>query len=283
LIEDIFLTYANHPLKENPQVLSEIVTEFENSGIIIYPWLLPDLNKIEEHFVTFAECNDLDQAEKIYRETKFSEPKRGHEFKIAFESVFGFRYGYCENECPDRWRRDVLGSERFAGPERLRCYECDRLFFRNLLADIVEGEEYKNVSGLESLLLFSRSNLTTELEIVENQSNSPFKQSLRETYSFSDLTISAFGNKDDKRTFRRIFLESFVAHALAQFLINNDRTRLKQCPECGNFFISSHRNRKFCSTKHKNAFNNRKNIASGKMREYKRKKRREGAKESYYG
>jgi hypothetical protein len=64
----------------------------------------------------------------------------------------------------------------------------------------------------------------------------------------------------------------------------NNRARIKKCEECGNFYISQRLTpSRFCSTKCRLAFHNRKRIESGDNRKYKEKKRKEGAKASYYG
>jgi hypothetical protein len=60
--------------------------------------------------------------------------------------------------------------------------------------------------------------------------------------------------------------------------------RFHICKNCEKYFISkTKRKAKFCSKECHNKWHNRKRIESGEAREYKRKKRMEGAKESYYG
>lgn len=63
---------------------------------------------------------------------------------------------------------------------------------------------------------------------------------------------------------------------------------LKKCSKCKQFFFRKTlkvelSGNHFCSDKCRLAFHNEKNIKSGKHAEYKRQKRKEGAKESYYG
>jgi hypothetical protein len=58
-----------------------------------------------------------------------------------------------------------------------------------------------------------------------------------------------------------------------------------KCETCKAFYIPKRRSptKRFCSTKCKQDWHNRKRIESGEHREYKRRKRKEGAPESYYG
>jgi hypothetical protein len=66
-----------------------------------------------------------------------------------------------------------------------------------------------------------------------------------------------------------------------------NRQRIGKCDECLNFFIKARINSKqkqrFCSTKCRLALHNRERIQAGSNREYKAKKRKDGAKASYYG
>ena len=60
---------------------------------------------------------------------------------------------------------------------------------------------------------------------------------------------------------------------------------IRQCDECEKYFISKTvRKQRFCpGNKCRMSYHNRKRIRSGEAKEYKRKKRKEGARESYYG
>lgn len=66
--------------------------------------------------------------------------------------------------------------------------------------------------------------------------------------------------------------------------VPENKKRLKSCQECQKFYISKTlRESKFCSDHCRLKYHNRQRIESGENAEYKRQKRREGAKESYYG
>jgi hypothetical protein len=77
-----------------------------------------------------------------------------------------------------------------------------------------------------------------------------------------------------------------LVFCLVEFLKANEtnRKRVRKCEECKKFYIAKTiRPSRFCSNECRLAFHNREGIQSGKNREYKRKKREEGAKASYYG
>jgi hypothetical protein len=78
---------------------------------------------------------------------------------------------------------------------------------------------------------------------------------------------------------------SAINHFFVEFLKTyNNINRFHCCKYCDKYFISNtKRKAKFCSKKCRQDWNNTKRIQSGEHREYKRKKRLEGAKESYYG
>lgn len=66
---------------------------------------------------------------------------------------------------------------------------------------------------------------------------------------------------------------------------HGNHSLFRLCDFCGRYFISStKRKTRFCpEDKCRQTWHNRKRIETGEAKEYKRKKRKEGAKESYYG
>ena len=279
-IEDIFLTYANHPLRNNPEKVYEMFKEFKSLNIemdSVTDSLIRDVNK---HFVTFVKCNDLKTAQEIQKKTKFMDRWNTRAFQMAFEGVYGYRGGYCEKECPwsfETKRKAMLGEKHFVGPERLYCYECDQLFFRDMLTGIVEGKEYSTIAGGELKALMVNAYFAITKRIV------PFGQSLKEVLVFYPKR-SLYNETSDRGRFAFLYLHEIVAFSLTEFLVNSDRRKLKFCEECNNFYISQTiRPSRFCSDKCRLAWHNRKRIESGQAKEYKKMKRTEGAKASYYG
>lgn len=76
-----------------------------------------------------------------------------------------------------------------------------------------------------------------------------------------------------------------VAYLVIRFFkIQKNRQLIHQCHECKKYFIAKTlRKQMYCQDKCRLDWHNRERIESGEHAEYKRKKRRDGAKESYYG
>ncbi|MFC1880960.1 hypothetical protein ACFL2S_05605 [Thermodesulfobacteriota bacterium] len=88
-------------------------------------------------------------------------------------------------------------------------------------------------------------------------------------------------NVDWPRPYHAVILYFFF-----EFLkISENKKLIHKCDECEKFFISkTARKQRFCpGNKCRLSYHNRKRIRSGEAKEYKRKKRKEGAKGSYYG
>jgi hypothetical protein len=283
-IENIFLTYANYPLRENPDKLFKILEKLKNLKFFYFfegAW--PSYQEIIRHFIMLVKTDDQKRAEKIYK-------YKSSNFKIAFEAIYGYRDGFCEKRCPKRWRKSIFGSERFVGPGRLKCYECDRLYFRYLLTGIARRKEYSEIGpddfpllGLVEYLMNAHRNIEKFVEPVTTSKESGFEEGLTERFTLIPRNLKS-NHGSYRENFSSIFFDSSVAFSLAEFLLHKDRRRLKYCDECEKFFVSkSIRPSRFCSDKCRLAWHNLKRIESGEAREYKRKKRAEGAKESYYG
>lgn len=90
---------------------------------------------------------------------------------------------------------------------------------------------------------------------------------------------------------RRFYFEDALTYCVVKFFSNERNAKLvHKCenPECARFFVAKRvkqkgKGIKFCSTKCRLDVSNRRRIESGEHRDYKRKKRKEGAPESYYG
>jgi hypothetical protein len=78
---------------------------------------------------------------------------------------------------------------------------------------------------------------------------------------------------------------SAIYHFFVEFLKPfNNINRFHHCKNCNKYFISQTKRKAiFCSKKCRQDWHNKERIKSGEHAKYKRKKRMEGAKESYYG
>lgn len=247
MIQDIFLTYANHSLKDNPEILYGIFEEFTKS---LHEVFLPDkISDIIKEFAIFVKCDDLkiadDEFRRKVRRVKSLWDKNC--LKMAFNGVYGYRNGYCEEDCyKGLAKRDVLGKRRFRGPHRLKCYECEQLFFRHMLAEIADGKEYQDIAGgqLVHYLINAHTFIMVGADVVPASSDSLFKQDIKLAFSFAPRDI----DEPYTSSFSRIFLDSMVVYSLIEFLRRTDRRLLKQCPYCHAFFEASRINQARCKS-----------------------------------
>lgn len=113
MIQDIFLTYANYSLKENPKKLYEIFEKF--NALDIYIDRQYEIPNIIRHFIALLKSDDLRAAYEICRKAKLEEEPSSvkgfnppcepftfwntRDCKIAYEGIYGYRDGYCEDKC----------------------------------------------------------------------------------------------------------------------------------------------------------------------------------------
>jgi hypothetical protein len=243
MIEDIFLSYANYSLKDHPENLQKIFEEFKDSDIYFDRSTDASIKRIIGYFGTLAKCEKIQIAQDLRREMTFPRKREEMDFNIAFDGVFGYRNGYCERKCLDRTvKREVLGKKRFLGPGRLKCYECDQLYFRSLMDGIVEGLKYKDIGpcrDLETLILNAYGGLKKGIVIFAEKESTG--KELKEVVFFLQD-----GYELGDRNFSQLILGQFVAFSLTEFLLHNDRRKLKKCPFCHNFFIATDIKRKKC-------------------------------------
>jgi hypothetical protein len=148
----------------------------------------------------------------------------------------------------------------------------------SIMKCIIEGKSLKSNKDL-SRILFVYNEFEPHLKIKNDGSISREPSFFpEESFIIKDLFSSAY-KKFNNPAFRAI---SFL---LIKFLMLPNSTKLiHQCDECREIYISiTIKSRRFCSDKCRLSYHNRKRIESGEAKEYKRKKRMEGAKESYYG
>ena len=106
--------------------------------------------------------------------------------------------------------------------------------------------------------------------------------SIVEAPLFDDRYLSGARNRTQKY---KNYVLGTLLYSLGKFLISKENVKLiRKCMNCRKFYLAkTARPSKFCSSNCRLAWHNRKRIKSGEARKYKAKKRREGAKESYYG
>jgi hypothetical protein len=144
---------------------------------------------------------------------------------------------------------------------------------RDTLRQIVQGQHYREIVELPRLVNLYNNQKRSTLKI---RVNSLLKTPLIPSISYLSITSLHHWHSQ---------IYDDLAYCLLEFLeTRGNRDFIRICKECKEFFLMRRQdNQIFCNSKCRLAYHNRENIKSGKSREYKRAKRKEGAKESYYG
>ena len=148
--------------------------------------------------------------------------------------------------------------------------------FLSILSELLNGVKLKECSGIERILSAYNDNHIRSLVITgDNRLN-------REPVITED-TYLGLDTKD--HGFWETLLRQHLAYFFIEYLKSENSVQcLRQCKECNKFFVSkTKRPQKYCSDKCRLSHHNKKRIESGEHAAYKRKKRKEGARESYYG
>ena len=285
-IENIFLTYANHPLKEDPEIFHKLYELFRkskgNSDERFDESFDEDIRYIVDFFVKFVKCDGLEAAKKVavdeMKRIREEVPKLPwgnweigmNEFlRIGFEAVYNYRKGRRDSlrwRCECRNYDDIVFLFSDKELEELgerKCYECDQLYFRKVLSRIVAHGEYldssqidiseESIEGplsafmLRDFFRTSRRYINKNIDIVVLPPGSPFKTELQEVCTIDPAAWNASRVFPD-RSFYELFVHQIVGNSLVEFLLPNDRRKLKKCPYCEKFFIATDIRRERCYT-----------------------------------
>lgn len=244
-IESIFLAYANLSLRDNPENFYKIFEQVEHH----FPTSPNPLRvkAIVKGILTLAKYNDPGVID-TFRETsrKLLEFPAKHPFGVSCEAAYGYRDSYCEEKCIYRTkRREKFGKKLFSGPNRLKCYECEQLAFIHMLFDLVQGKEYSTI--LDFLGLLANRPLRTIVRTDWASEESPFKQKLTKVITLECGSLLGPGRDGNYKFAFQDFLNKFISYSLTEFLINNDRRKLKRCPVCNTFFLAGNIRKVHCS------------------------------------
>jgi hypothetical protein len=132
----------------------------------------------------------------------------------------------------------------------------------DLFSELVEKPDITKIDIITDYLIIYQDDCKSLIEISADGSINP------------GLEIDTIGG-----------VERLVAFCVVTFLqVRTVRGLLGRCIECSKFYFAKKMGRhNFCASKCRMKYHNRKRIESGEAAEYKKKKREEGAKESYYG
>ncbi len=259
----IFLTYANAHIEQG---LGGILQEMKKSKC---------LDKYQEYFdlpsyidvliKTNKTDYPLENKERLEKDIlnyladfyihrrEYSKYRNAEIQRFAIEVLSQAKRTGCDYEsgnikmsCSWRQFRQEIFDTQF-----LKCYECDHKYFEYLLTELSKGKEYSEIKYLDVIIIDYRPlNWNTQFRIVPDD-KPPFKEKI-------GLIHNDFLSERGERNYSipNIF-HGMVTDSLVNFLINDDRRKLKICEHCGNFYIKRRLNftQKYCSEKCRNAKN----------------------------
>jgi hypothetical protein len=261
-----FLAYANAPLKDNPQHFQKIFEQISSSrsaraeerdNITIDK---KEIDKIIEYIVDLSSITDpqvfLSQIKKHgyidYNGIDGYGAEFNEDLNYAVNAIAGGRERFYSGadksghafQCSFR-REDITG---YAGKNLceesflLKCYECHQFIFRDCLLQIIDGREYMEIQSFRAAQVWSEDTraIKTSRRITDRQRLSVLKTL---PSSFCEFANAHMGHRFHKFN---DFLSLLALSSLKEFLITNDRRKIKQCPYCKMFFTAKDRKRKKC-------------------------------------
>lgn len=237
--QPIFIKYANVPLKEDPRYLNQIAS-------LVYSYFsTPDEIKTTvalsiEFLEKFSAYRNPQEAEEYLKNLRLNSSSSALILESTFSYAHGYLEDYCNGMCPsnggiEKWK--ALGAIRLEGPDRLRCFECDQEYVIYVLSGIVKGKEYSDIIGFSNFIAQAKNFVKTCTVIEQKVKSSPFKEGLRTIPMWESSTALLS---------LQLFLNGAISYLLGEFLINNDRRKLKKCPFCLEFFIADDIRRQRC-------------------------------------
>jgi hypothetical protein len=248
-LQRIFLSYANNLFRNDPQniqkVYDDIAAALAVGDASKRPQTLREAIVKVIAAITQEQRQDdltdrLTQLVSDYlKDTTLPQMQKTFPWEIAFlvamNAVHGYENGYCENECPHRSRRELLGHELFVGEHRIKCHECEQHWFRWMLEKLIDGAEYSKIDGFRSLVHLAENCLVRSIGFSDIPGDTPCKEHLAVKLAIRVPNGWSLDSLDNKQVFNSFF-SSLAAYSLVEFLLHNDRRKLKQCRYCHEIF-----------------------------------------------
>jgi len=132
----------------------------------------------------------------------------------------------------------------------LKCFECDQKHFIHAISKIIDGKEYEEIEGFTDLLELSNTHTVLSREITIKdaaKASHRFKSHLYDN-SYPSFLLQPKLERDGLNQFRQVIID-IVMYNLTEFLMNNNRQKLKKCSHCDQFYIANRlrRDQKYCS------------------------------------
>lgn len=274
MIQDVFLSYANNSLKENPNHLSGFFEAVQENIKID----LEDAIKVVPVIVdlTASKNGDLNPKSRYLKKKSYNHNHDNYDWRLdlAIGAIEGDRHRYfcikrlslddrldptrrkrseeelpsyreelARDECELRALRcEYEGEDNCLDSHKWKCYECSQLSFISLLSAIVRGHEYTRIPDFSELLMLASEMSTRRTEYrLHGSVQGGFKKGILGT-DFLSMSFREFKHRDIPLTNTfdpfGLFVRCLVAYSLTEWLTSNDRRKLRLCPYCGNFFIA---------------------------------------------
>jgi hypothetical protein len=273
MIEDIFLTYANEPSRNNPKFFQSVFSAVRNNisidltGVDDVLKCISELSvcddvsgflscvahwgSINQHSDSFRDplyhatmatagrrfdhYNDLDQLERGIK-------KKKDRWLVDYEKKLRFNCGYREvAEASGR-------VERCENAFTMKCYECFQFGFVDMLIPITEGKEFDDIEDfIGSVSFASELDVVRTDKVIIQKQEGPFRNALigKTSYAVGYLEFERGSLGNDSQAFNS-FVFTLSTLSLSRFLLKNDRRKLKFCSYCNKFFIAKDIKRKHC-------------------------------------
>jgi len=303
MIEDLFLTYVNNPVSQDPANFDKIIEAIYDFEAQEVDRLYPDedarrcrseITPISLYGYSAPVTEHIRRLLRLdYHSSMLPRPMiidgRGDEepfygpqwYRVAYEAVWGNDSDLCADRCD----------------HEESCIACHQQRFISVVEDIIAGNDLQR---LRQYLLESNRCTQSALVIGKNPDGAYFKDRLEKIsyfFFFFDPTNCPIPGKN---IFNH-FIESIMAYSLCLFLYEApnpnqkqcdgqpNRFKLKQCHQCGKFYVINRlpadmslppKNHTFCSDKCKNGYHYSRQDRE-KLDKYRRKQYEDG-KTSYF-
>ncbi len=159
-----------------------------------------------------------------------------------------------------------LVEARTSFPNGISCSECDVLYFRHMLGEIVAGKDFSSIPGL---MFYLRTHGKYFKKVLNSKGQKLFEETVWKQPFGIFPPISKYDESPAPLSFHDR-VESFVGYSLARFLIHNNPKKLKRCGVCSILFIAKDSKRKICYSqeckrKYKSQFISKKRQEEGKL------------------
>ena len=168
---------------------------------------------------------------------------------------------------------DISGTyfETLELHDKIKTMQAD---YREVLCGVTKGKQLCQIAPLNRSLQKYNDMQTNKL--VFSDVNSLIPTPL--------IKVDSYGGMSAIHKWNKALTDDLTYVLVEYFKLEDGCKYIRKCQYCDKYYISkTKRMSKYCSDRCRLDFHNRKRIESGEAREYKRKKRQEGAKESYYG